>query len=49
LPGDNNGESNLDPMNIGQFITGVGRIMHYKMDNSEGDGNVESLIEIYEG
>ena len=36
-------------MEISQFINGIGRIVHYLMDSTEGDGIVEQIVEVYEG
>ena len=39
----------LDPMAINQFINGIGRIINYRMDSSEGKGKVEHIVDMYEG
>lgn len=36
-------------MAINQFINGIGRIINYKMDSSEGKGSIEDIVDIYEG
>jgi hypothetical protein len=43
------GGEKLDPLAINQFINGVGRIINYKMDSSEGKGSIEEIVDMYEG